>query len=218
MNSSKPIFTAALSSSSVRRFCLHNKHKTSVAIAAVLLLAACGQPANPHIAMCQGVAGKALGNVEWGEASSRESNIEKVIKVSYTVDGESGTISCSYPWNRINGDSGKFATSPSVVKLNGEKMSIRDMAKATLSTTKETVSNVAKETAKQTRQAAETASEKATDLARQAGESGKVIASEAGEKIGDAASRAGEVAGELGSQARELADEARKRLEETLQK
>jgi len=168
--------------------------------------------------MCQGVASKALGNVEWGETSSRESNIEKVITANYTIDGESGTISCSYPWNRINGDSGKFATAPSVVELNGEKMGIRDLAKATLSTTKETVSNVAKETAKQTRQVAETATDKAGDLARQAGESGKVIASQAGEKIGDAANRAGEVAGDLSDQARVLADEARKKLEETLQK
>ena len=192
--------------------------KRSMPLASLLLLVACGQPANPHIAMCQGVAAKALGDVEWGESNSRESNIEKVIEVSYTADGESGTISCSYPWNRINGDSGKFATAPSVVKLNGEKMSIRDLAKATFKTQKETVTDVAKETVKQTRQAAETAADKAGDLARQAGESGRVIASEAGEKIGDAASRAGEVAGDLGNQARDLADQARKRLEETLQK
>jgi len=164
--------------------------RLSVALASLLLLAACGQPANPHIAMCQGVAGKALGNVEWGEVSSRESNIEKVIKMGYTLDGESGTISCFYQWNRIDGDSGKFATSPRVVELNGVKMSMRDLTKATLSTTKETVSKVAKETAKQSRQMAETATEKAGELARQAEQSGRVIASEAGEKIGDAASRA----------------------------
>ncbi len=162
----------------------------SFSLLPLALLAACGQGGNPQITMCHSVVEKALGKVEWGETSVSETNIAKVVSADYKIDDESGTIDCTYGWQRLNSDSGKWATAPTSVSINGEKMSLKELASASLSATGDAVKDAAKETAKETRRVAEDAAERATELAEQAGD-----------KLAPAAERASEVAGEAAKEA-----------------
>lgn len=188
-----------------------------LALTTMLGLAACGQDANPQIAMCHSVVEKAIGKVEWGDTSVKESNIAKIVTADYTIDGDSGTIDCTYGWQRIDSDNGQWATAPTTISVNGEKMSIRDLASASFSASGDALKTVADETAKETRRLAGETAERATELAEQAGEratelAGQAgeLASEAGEKIGPAAERANEIA-------TEAAKEAARKLQEVLQ-
>lgn len=177
------------------------------ALLSVLVLASCGQGGNPQISMCHRVVEKAVGSVEWGETSVSETNIAKVVSADYKIDGESGTIDCTYGWQRLNSDSGQWATAPTSVSINGEKMSLRDLASASFSATGDALKDVASETAKETRRIAGEATESASELAGQAGE----LASEASERLGPAAERAGEIASEA-------AKEATRKLQDVLNK
>lgn len=178
----------------------------------LLSVAACGQPDNPQIAMCHSTVEKAVGKVEWVETKVRESNIEQVVTADYKIDGETGTIDCVYGWQRINSDEGKWATAPTSVAVNGQKMSFRDLTAASFGASRDALQNVASETARETRRVAGEASEQATELANQAGDKGRELANQAGDKGRELATQAEQKGRELAGQAGDLAAEAGEKL------
>ena len=203
---------------------------TSVVTTGIVLGAtACGQPDNPQIAMCHSTVEKAVGKVEWLETNVRETNIEQVVTANYKIDGETGTIDCVYGWQRINSDEGKWATAPTSVAVNGQKMSFRDLTAASFGASREALQNVASETAKETKRVAGEVNEQATELANQAGDKGRELANQAEQKGRELAGQAGELAAEAGEKlapaaqragevATDVANEAAKKLQEVLNK
>ena len=204
------------------------KSVTLLSVSGLLLgTTACGQPANPQIAMCKGTVEKAIGTVEWGETSVRETNIEQVVSAEYKIDGESGSIDCVYGWQRINSDEGKWAASPTTVAINGQKMSFRDLTSASFGASREALQNVASETASETKRVAGEIGEQAAELANQASDKGRDLAIQAEQKGRELAGQAGELAAEAndrlapaaqraGEVATDVANEAAKKLQEVL--
>jgi len=188
-----------------------------VPLVSLLVLAGCGQAESPHIAMCHKIIEKAVGKVEWGESSVRESNIEKVVSSTFNIDGQSGNVGCTYDWERVDSDNGQWATAPTTVSINGQRMSFRELTRASFGASKDSLEEVAKETSKETQRVARETSERAGELAEQAGDKGRELAAEASERLAPAAERAGEVATQLGDQAKDVADEAARKLREALQ-
>lgn len=172
-------------------------------LAPVLVVSSCGQSGSPDIDMCHKIIEKAFGQVEWGESSVKESNIEKVVTSAYTIDGQSGEVGCVYGWQRIDSDNGQWATAPTTVSIDGQRMSMAELTKASLGASKDSLETVARETTKETKRVAAEASERAGEIAEQATDKGREIAAEASERIAPAVEQAKDVAGEAAQKLQE---------------
>lgn len=180
-------------------------------------ITACTGGENPQLAMCQKVAGNLAGKVSsWDKTDVSESGNNMTVNASYTLSsGDSGKVSCLY--KRDNSDRNvsdpPFQTAPYKVTMNGEAIGTKELIKAGLKASKETLSEVAAETSKQASENAKLANEKASELAEKVGE----MSDEANRRTDAFAEEAGEKARELGDKAIQVTKEAAEKVQEAIE-
>ena len=138
--------------------------------AATLLLAACGAPDDPQLAMCQAVAKQLTGDTvaAWERTEQSDGSRARHVVIAYsTTDDGSGSIDCRFPIDR---EDGTVATAPDAVELDGQEVPTKELIAAGTRASGELIAGTAAETAARTRELAEDAGDKAREVAERARE------------------------------------------------
>lgn len=132
----------------------------TASLAAALLVVACGTPEDPQLSMCQSLARQLTGDTvaSWERTRQDEGSRARDISVAYsTTNDQSGSIDCRYP---IDPQNGSVATAPNEVRLNGQKVSTRELLAAGTKASGELIAGTAADTVARSKELAGEAGEK----------------------------------------------------------
>lgn len=140
------------------------RRATLAVFALPLALAACGQPDDPQLAMCQALAKQLTGDgvASWERIEQEDSSRSRSVDIAYGLaDGGSGSIDCAFP---IDGE-GTVATAPDRVSIDGTAVERQALLRAGVQASKEILAGTAAETVARTRALADDAADKAREAA-----------------------------------------------------